>query len=60
METSIQQQKLEDITNVVVDKNTFISKFPGYGDWGNPVEDPEDWVNKSYSDYYGVESIISK
>ncbi len=60
MEASINKQKSEGISNIMVDKDTFISKFWSYGDWGNPTEDTEDWVNKSYSNYYGVETIVVK
>ena len=60
MEQSIMAQKNEGIFNVIIDKNTFISKYWSYGDWGNPTEDKNDWVNVSYADYFGVESIVSK
>lgn len=60
MEKNIAEQKKQGITNVIVESNTFKSKYWGYGDWGNPGEDPSVWPNTTYANYYGVESLIAK
>lgn len=60
MERSIEQQKAQGITNVVVNKDTFISRYKCYGDWGNPGTNPLLWPNTSYASYYGVETFVAK
>jgi hypothetical protein len=60
MEKSIAEQKSQGITNVIIESKTFRSKYWGYGDWGNPGEDPSVWPNTTYASYYGVESLIAK
>lgn len=57
MEQSIAQQKRNGIRDVVVDKTTFIARYWGYGDWGNPVTGAGDWVNESYAKAYGVDTF---
>ena len=57
MEQSIAQQKRNGIRDVVVDKTTFIARYWGYGDWGNPVTGTGDWVNESYAKAYGVDTF---
>lgn len=60
MEKSIAAQKAQGITNIVVNKNTFISTYKNYGDWGNPGENPDVWPNTQYAQYYGVDSFVAK
>lgn len=60
MEKSIVEQKNQGINEIVIDRNTFISRYWGYGDWGNPGENPSEWPNTSYAEYYEVDSIVAK
>ena len=60
MELEIRAQKNNGKTAIVIDKNTFISRYKNYGDWGNPGENPAEWPNTSYASFYGVNSIIAK
>lgn len=60
MEQDIAQQKAQGITDVVVDKGTFISRYKGYGDWGNPGTNPDVWPNTTYAKYYGVKTLVAK
>lgn len=60
MEHSVEEQKARGIADVTVDKSTFQSKYWGYGDWGNPGENPDVWPNTTYAHYYGVETFIAK
>lgn len=54
---SIKEQKNNGIKDVIVDEHTFKSKYWGYGDWENPEKDSDDWVNKLYADFYGVDTF---
>ena len=60
MEKSIQEQKAAGITNVVIDKNTFISHYWSYSSWENPKENPNEWPNDMYAKYYGIDSLSAK
>ena len=60
MERNIAEQKNQGITNIIVERNTFHSKYWGYGDWANPGEDSSVWPNTIYANYYGVETLIAK
>lgn len=60
MEQDIQAQKNAGKTDIVIDKNTFSSKYRNYSDWGNPGGDPDVWPNTTYAKFYGVNSIIAK
>ena len=60
MEESISAQKSQGLTCVVVDKNTFASRYWGYGDWGNPGTNPDVWPNNTYANVYGVEKFIAE
>lgn len=50
-------QKNNDVENIIISKNTFISNYWSYGDWGNPVKDENDWVNVRYSEFFDVKTI---
>lgn len=60
MERSIEEQKSQGIRALVIDSNTFTSRFWNYGDWGNPGENPHIWPNTTYANYYGVDSITAQ
>ncbi len=60
MEQDILTQKKDGKTDIIIDKNTFVSRYKNYGDWGNPGENPDVWPNTSYASFYGVNSIIAK
>lgn len=60
MEKSIACQKSEGAEDIVIDINTFRSKYPNYGDWINPDENLDTWPNTSYAQYYKVKSITAQ
>ncbi|MEL3908173.1 MAG: DUF6056 family protein [Treponemataceae bacterium] len=62
MVESVEVQKAQGIENVVVDKNTFQSKYWSYGDWGNPqgIENIDQWPNTSYANYFGVKTYVAE
>ena len=60
MEQDILTQKKDGKTDIIIDKNTFVSRYKNYGDWSNPGENPDVWPNTSYASFYGVNSIIAK
>ena len=60
MERSVSEQKSQGMMNVVVDKDTFRSRYKCYGDWGNPGDNPVVWPNTTYAWYYGVETFVAK
>lgn len=62
MVESVEAQKAQGIENVVVDKNTFQSKYWSYGDWGNPqgIENIDQWPNTSYANYFGVKTYVAE
>lgn len=57
---SIATQKALGQVDIVVDSATFASYYKGYGDFGNPGEDPKVWPNNTYANYFGVESFTAK
>ncbi len=57
MERSIMEQKQRGIKHIVVDKDTFESKYWNYGDWGNPDEHVTEWPDTAYAKAYGVETF---
>ena len=57
---SIKEQKNNGIKDVIVDKNTFISTYWSYGDWGNPDENFDEWPNTLYAEVYGVNTFTVK
>lgn len=57
---SIKEQKNNGIKDVIVDKNTFISTYWSYGDWGNPDENFDEWPNTLYAEVYGVDTFTVK
>lgn len=60
MFTSIESQKKSGSKNIVVDKATFESRWWSYGDWGNPDEKTDTWVNERYAKVFGVETFVAK
>ena len=60
MLSSIATQKALGQVDIVVDSATFASYYKGYGDFGNPGEDPKVWPNSTYAYYFGVESFTAK
>ena len=60
MVASIEFQIQEGKHDVIVDKNTFVSKYWNYGDWGNPDEGSEGWVNKLYADVFGADTLTAE
>ncbi len=61
MERSIEEQKAAGIKHIVVDKETFVSKYWNYSDWTNPDEKSiDDWPNTVYAKVYGVETFTAK
>lgn len=60
MLSSIATQKALGQNEVIVDSATFASYYKGYGDFGNPGEDPKVWPNNTYANYFGVESFTAK
>ena len=57
MVADIENEKQKGNTAVVVDKNTFISRYWNYGDWGNISDNPDSWPNDVYAAYFGLKSI---
>lgn len=62
MVESVQRQKAQGIKNIVVDKNTFRSRYWSYGDWGNPlgIENINNWPNTSYAQHFSVDSFVAE
>lgn len=60
MLASILAQKAMGATEIIVDKQTFVSYYKGYTDWGNPGLDPTQWPNPTYARVFGVQSFIAK
>ena len=61
MEKSIEEQKSAGIRHVVVDKETFISRYWNYCDCTNPdAKHIDDWPNTVYARVYGVETFSAK
>ena len=57
---SIAIQKNNGIMDVIVDKETFVSKYWSYGEWSNPDENYSEWPNTSYAEVYGVDTFTAK
>ncbi|WP_395040484.1 DUF6056 family protein [Helicobacter sp.] len=60
MLASIVTQKAMGATDIIVDKQTFVSYYKGYTDWSNPGSDPTQWPNTTYARVFGVQSFIAK
>jgi hypothetical protein len=60
MVADIENEKQKGNTAVVVDKNTFISRYWNYGDWANISDNPDSWPNDVYAAYFGLKSIRAK
>lgn len=60
MLSSIATQKALGQDEVIVDSASFASYYKGYGDFGNPGEDPQVWPNNTYANYFGVKSFTAK
>lgn len=61
MEKSIAEQKSAGNKHIVVDKETFVSRYWSYSDWSNPYEEGiDDWPNNVYAKVYGVETFAVK
>lgn len=54
---SINAQKMLGEKNIIVDSNTFRSRYSGYGDWGNPHDKPTEWPNTTYAKYFNVDTF---
>lgn len=54
----IDAQKAMGNEYVVVRADTFRSYYKGYGDWGNPNENINEWPNTSYAKVFGVKKFI--
>lgn len=59
MEQQIAEQKTNGIKDIIVEKNTFKSKWWSYGDWGNPGNNTEVWPNTTYAKYYEVDTFVA-
>lgn len=57
---SVEKQKAEGMEDVVVEAETFRSKWRNYGDWGNPGSDATVWPNTTYANYFGVKSYVAE
>lgn len=57
---SIEAQKALGQESVLVSRDTFISRYKRYGDWGNPGDDPQKWPNNTYAKHFGVKEFILK
>ena len=61
MEKSIEEQKSAGVKHIVIDKETFVSRYWNYSDWSNPDEkNIDDWPNNVYAKMYGVETFAVK
>ena len=60
MLASIEAQKALGSTSAVVSADTFRSNYSGYGDWGNPTPNTNEWPNTTYAKVFGVEKFIVK
>lgn len=60
MLASIEAQKALGQTNAIISADTFRSNYRGYGDWGNPSKNTNEWPNTTYAKVFGVEKFIVK
>lgn len=60
MLASIEAQKALGQTNAIISADTFRSNYRGYGDWGNPNKNTNEWPNTTYAKVFGVEKFIVK
>lgn len=60
MANFINEQKDLGKTEIIIDKKTFKSYWNRYGDWENPEEDPQWWVNEAYAKHFGIKILIAK
>ncbi len=58
MIASIETQKAMGSEVAVVSADTFRSNYRGYGDWGNPNQNTNEWPNTTYAKVFGVERFI--
>ena len=58
MIASIEAQKAMGAKEVIVSADTFRSNYRGYGDWGNPNENTNEWPNTTYAKVFGAEKFI--
>ncbi|MGX3044000.1 DUF6056 family protein [Helicobacter sp. T3_23-1056] len=58
MIASIEAQKALGAKEVIVNADTFHSNYRGYGDWGNPNENANEWPNTTYAKVFGVERFV--
>ena len=58
MIASIEAQKAFGAKEVIVSADTFRSNYRGYGDWGNPNENTNEWPNTTYAKVFGVEKFV--
>ncbi|WP_337190723.1 DUF6056 family protein [Helicobacter saguini] len=54
---SIDAQKRLGQKDIVVDSNSFGSKYSRYGDWMSPGKNADVWPNTSYANYFKVNSF---
>ena len=58
MIASIEAQKAMGSEVAVVSADTFRSNYRGYGDWGNPNQNTNEWPNTTYAKVFGVERFV--
>lgn len=58
MLSSIEAQKAMGSEVAVVSADTFRSNYRGYGDWGNPNQNTNEWPNTTYAKVFGVEKFV--
>ncbi len=58
MIASIEAQKAMGSKVAVVSADTFRSNYRGYGDWGNPNQNTNEWPNTTYAKVFGVERFV--
>ena len=60
MIATIEAQKAMGAKSVIVRADIFRSNYRGYGDWGNPNENTNEWPNTTYAKVFGVEKFVVK
>lgn len=58
MLASIEAQKALGSEIAIVSADTFRSNYRGYGDWGNPSQNTNEWPNTTYAKVFGVKEFI--
>lgn len=58
MLASILAQKTMDTTEIIVDKQAFVSYYKGYTDWGNPRLDPMNGQTQPTQEYLVCRALL--